>query len=149
MKSNLLSKVRAASVFGLLTDEVSDVSVAENLVTFIQFFCEDTGSVETHFLACQNILTFFESANSEAISALIIDGLVKHCGLSLSSVTGLAPDGASVMVGKRSGVAARLKQVNPILLNVHCVCHRLALACTDSNPSFKYINNVETLLRQL
>jgi hypothetical protein len=59
MKSNLLSKVRAASVFGLLTNEVSDVSVAENLVTFIQFFCEDTGSVETHFLACQNILTFF------------------------------------------------------------------------------------------
>ncbi|XP_052784628.1 zinc finger protein 862-like [Mya arenaria] len=53
------------------------------------------------------------------------------------------------MVGKRSGVAARLKQVNPLLLNVHCVCHRLALACTDTNHTLKYISNVELLLRQL
>lgn len=149
MKTKVLSKMRAAAAFGILTDEVSDVSVSENLVTFIQYFCQETGCVETHFLACQNILESWESANSEAISALILEELEEHDGLNLSSFTGLTSDGASVMVGKRTGVAARLKKVNPVLLNVHCVCHRLALACTDSNQSLKYINNVETLLRQL
>ena len=42
------------------------------------------------------------------------------------------PDGAAVSTGTTKGVAARLKQLNPRLINFHCVCHRLALACTDS-----------------
>ncbi|CAG2239555.1 unnamed protein product [Mytilus edulis] len=53
------------------------------------------------------------------------------------------------MVGKRAGVATLLKAENPSLINVHCVCHRLALSCTDSNESINYIKTIETLLRQL
>ncbi|KAH3790825.1 hypothetical protein DPMN_169033 [Dreissena polymorpha] len=51
----------------------------------------------------------------------------------MEKFTGFTSDGASVMMGKRTGVAARLKEINPVLLNVHCICHRLALACTDSS----------------
>ena len=36
-------------------------------------------------------------------------------------------------------VAAWLKQLNPRLINFHCVCHRLALACTDSLENVSYI----------
>jgi hypothetical protein len=45
----------------------------------------------------------------EAISAPILE---KHCDLSLSSLTRLISDGASVMVRKRSGIVARLKQTS-------------------------------------
>ena len=49
------------------------------------------------------------------------------------------PDGAAVSTGTTKGVAARLKQLNPRLINFHCVCHRLALACTDSLENVSYI----------
>ena len=34
-------------------------------------------------------------------------------------------------------------------VNVHCVCHKLALACIDSVSRLNFIKNVETTLRQL
>ncbi|WAR29962.1 hypothetical protein MAR_003530 [Mya arenaria] len=53
---------------------------------------------------------FARVSNSNAITTLILEELEERGGLDLSSFTGLTSDGASVMVGKRSGVAARLKQ---------------------------------------
>lgn len=149
MKKEVLRKVKSALAFGILTDEVADVSVTENLVTFIQFYCRETDQVETQFLSCQNVLENFQSANAEAIATLLLKEIEELDDLDLGCFTGLTSDGASVMVGKRSGVAARLKQVNPTLINVHCICHRLALACTDSNESLSNIKDVETWLRQL
>lgn len=149
VKAQLIQNVKKASAFGIMTDEVSDISVTENLVTFIQFYNTENNAVETHFLSCQNVLKEFQNANAEAIATLILKELEENDGLNLTCFTGFSSDGASVMVGKRTGVATRLKQVNPVLLNVHCICHRLALACTDSNESLDYIKNIETWLRQL
>lgn len=61
---------------------------------------------------------------------------------------GLSTDGY-VMVGRNNGVAAKLREYNDKLINIHCVCHRLALACTNSCSSLKCIKDAETLLRQL
>ena len=47
------------------------------------------------------------------------------------------------MVGKENGVAAKLKREAKLLLNVHCICHRLALACGDANDQISYIKTVE------
>ena len=45
-------------------------------------------------------------------------GKFKHEWLSLK---------ASVMVGKREGLPAKLKRGCPHMINIHCVCHKLAL----------------------
>lgn len=148
LKNDIINKVKLASAYGILTDEVSDISVTENLVTFVQYFSRESGKIETEFLACNNLLADHDSPNAEAITSVIVQQLEGN-GLSLEKLTGFSSDGASVMLGKRTGVAARLKQKNPVLLNVHCICHRLALACTDSNTELKYIESVETILRQL
>ena len=37
----------------------------------------------------------------------------------------------------------------PMFVNVHCVCHKLALARIDPVSSLNFIKNVETTLRQL
>ena len=49
----MIKNVKKASAFGILTDEVADISVRENLVTFIQFYNRETNAVATHFLSCQ------------------------------------------------------------------------------------------------
>lgn len=35
------------------------------------------------------------------------------------------------------------------LINVHCICHRLALACGDANDTISYIKQVEKVLLQV
>lgn len=148
MKEEMRRRARKSNAFGILTDEVADISVQENLVTFIQFYCKETDEVCKNFLSCQNILSNFASADAASIAALLLEE-IQNDSLETARLTGFTSDGASVMVGKRSGVAARLRDKNSVLLNVHCVCHRLALSCTDSNESISYVKSVEILLRQL
>ena len=68
----------------------------------------------------------------------------------MSKIVSLASDGASVMMCKTGGLAAKLRDKHcPTLLNIHCVCHRLALACTYSVADIAQVGRVETNLRQL
>ena len=53
------------------------------------------------------------------------------------------------MIGRHNGMAAILKRDVPDLINIHCVCHRLALACADASKELKYITKVEALLLQV
>ena len=46
-------------------------------------------------------------------------------------------------------VGARLRAENKALINIHCICHRLALACGDANDRISYIKEVEKILLQL
>ena len=45
-------------------------------------------------------------------------------------------------------MSLQLCQESPLPLNVHCVCHRLALACGDAN-NVSYICTVEKIIIQL
>ena len=148
VKQNLLKRARNAKSFGLLMDEVTDISVSSQLISFIQFWDDESSSMTTMFLSSQNVLEDFSSCNSEAITELVKKEL-SASDLDISKLMGLSTDGASVMVGKTNGVAAKLRQSNDKLLNMHCVCHRLALACTDSCQELKFIKEVEDVLRQL
>lgn len=48
VKNELLRRVKKAA-FGMLTDEVADVSLTENLKTFVQYYCREKQRVETSF----------------------------------------------------------------------------------------------------
>lgn len=113
----------------------------EILVTFIQFFNSEMEKVETNFLFVENILKTSTSANTETIFN-ILTKKIDECGLHLQNLSSMASDGAAVMTGARSGVATRLKEVNSQVITFHCLCHKLALACTN-------IKNTELWLRQL
>ena len=53
------------------------------------------------------------------------------------------------MTGKNNSVATKLHELNLVVISVHCICHKLALHCTDTNNEIDYINRVEDLLCQL
>ena len=53
------------------------------------------------------------------------------------------------MLGSRTGLAARLKEVNCRIISIHCICQKLALACVDTAKDVEYIGTVKDLLRQL
>ena len=107
-----------------------------------------SGCPEVKFLAIRNLLDEFDSYNAEAIVDTVLQVLEKS-DLPVSQLSGLATDGASVMLGKDNGVAVKLKERNPELVNIHCICHKLALACVDTVSELKYIKFIENTLRQL
>jgi hypothetical protein len=148
IKEKILERVTQANCFSMLCDEVSDVSNKEQLVSFVQFVDCDSGKAEIDFLAVDDVLEDFNSANAEAIKSMIKKQM-SNSKLDIHSLSGLATDGASVMTGKRNAVAALLRRESKLLLNVHCICHRLALACGDANDHVQYIQTVEKILVQL
>lgn len=87
------------------------------------------------------------TANATAMFQTITSNL-QACTLSTKKLIGLATDGASVMVGRKNGLAAKLKDVNHRLVSVHCICHNLALACKDAkdDANLKFIKQVETVV---
>jgi len=88
------------------------------------------------------------SANAETIFNILTKKL-EDCGLQIQKLSSVASDGAAVITGERSGVAARLKKVNSKVITFHCLCHKLALACTDTTSDIDYIKNIELWVRQL
>jgi hypothetical protein len=82
-----------------------------------------------------------EQAMTEAFARF---GIV-NCESKLAA-TGL--DGASVNMGRNTGLAARLKEITPWLTAVHCFNHRLELAAADAfNDTF--FAQLDEMLRQL
>ena len=149
VKAQMIRKVSEGSSYGLLSDEVCDVSSKEQLVTFIKYVDRETSKANTSFLDVSNLLESSTSANAETITHTITQQ-IDDSGLNRQHLSSFASDGVSVMTGKTNGVAARLRRtVNPSLINIHCICHRLALACASANDSLSFLLKVEKILLQL
>lgn len=69
--------------------------------------------------------------------------------MELKKMKSCVTDGAGAMIGRHNGMAAIIKRDVPDLINIHCVCHRLALACADAAKELSYIKKVEGLLLQV
>ncbi|CAG8745936.1 20190_t:CDS:2, partial [Rhizophagus irregularis] len=101
------------------------------------------GIVKIHFL-CLIPLT---ECDAESITCAIID-IFERKGV-LSKLVVFASDGASVMLGKNEGVAAKLSRVCTYSLIVnHCVAHKLALACKDARKEIEFYKEAELLIKK-
>lgn len=148
LKNDLIKKLQSSNCYGLMIDDLSDVSSLEQMIVYIQYFDQEHGSVQTDFLFIANLLEKSDSANSETLFKVLCENF-EAMNLDKAKITCLCTDGASVMIGKKDGLSAKLKQLNKGLIATHCVCHRLALACTDTNSNLKCVGNVETYMLQL
>ena len=53
------------------------------------------------------------------------------------------------MTGEKGGVAKKLKDFSKTMINIHCICHRLALACANTDDDFKFIRDFSETLIEL
>ena len=148
IKEKITKAAKEAKCYGLMVDDVTDIQVKEQNVILIQYV--QNTKVQIQFLAVNDLMEGPDavSPNAQTITDNIKAELAKS-DLDIQNFLSLASDGASVMVGKNRGVSALLKRENPRMINVHCICHRLALACGDSNNEIQYMLTIERLLVQL
>ena len=66
-----------------------------------------------------------------------------------SSLMGLGTDGAAVMVGCRGGLGVKLKEKNNMLIQVHCIAHRLNLAASQASSGIPYMQDYHRYIQLL
>ena len=69
--------------------------------------------------------------------------------MPLDKLCGIATNGASVMVGCRTGVTTQLKEKNPYLLSIHCIAYRLALASGQAADSVPYVKQYQLYINSI
>ena len=134
-----------------MVDEVTDISNVQNLLTFIRFYHMEKRMTVSEFANTCDISGESEITSADALSIFLCLKNVLGNNLDLNSqeLIEFCLDGASVMTGKDNGVAARFKQLEECsgMLSVHCICHRLALACGDTGDDLKFISDFETMIQ--
>ena len=142
----VVRKIRVAlqnsPFFVLMIDETTDVAVMKQLVIYAKYI--ENGAVQTRFLSMIQI--------RNGTASTIVEAVTKFCeewNLDIKKMCGLGSDGASVMLGKKGGVATLLKARVPFMIANHCVAHRLALACGQASNEIPYLLKFKAVLDQL
>ena len=150
IQDKIVDQVKSCPTYGILMDDMTDVTSKEQMILFIQYYCRKEEKVKTKFLSVESVLDQSDSCSANAETLFqVFSKKLNELGLDVTKVGGMAPDDALVMLGRNNGVAAKLKAIAPSVIAVHCVCHRLALACADSNQELSYIEKITTYLTEL
>ncbi|RIA82398.1 hypothetical protein C1645_835408 [Glomus cerebriforme] len=95
----------------------------------------------------ENPLIQLKSKDADSIFNAIIT-LFDEKGI-ISKITSFASDGASVMLGKRNEVAAKIAERNPYLFTTHYIVYRLVLACNSAEKQVSYCKHVENIIKSI
>lgn len=109
-----------------MMDEATDVGNRKHLVCVVKYIYQKSGDVNGVQIPNGTADTIFNETKN-----------VVEEDLNLEAFTAVGSDGCSVILGKKTGVATRLKKIKPDLLSIHCQNHRLAHAAKDSFLPFK------------
>src|SRR5687768_15527989 len=67
-----------------------------------------------------------ESTTAENIYSQILSFCISN-EILYNKIINFGSDGASNMGGNQTGIATRLKEINPFMSSIHCISHRLHL----------------------
>ena len=104
LRDRTIGAITKCSAVGLLCDDAMDVSVVEQFIGFVRFYDSGQQNVEVKFLFAEDALENSDSANSQALYDIVVK---QFESIGLRKLTGLCTDWASVMVGKREGLAVQ------------------------------------------
>ena len=130
----------------ILVDESTTLSRKASLIIYIRVAFEEnlhTVFLDLLELSATDASTIFEELlNCLRSYSFDEDYLSEH-------LVSFASDGASVMLGRQSGVSRKLSEKFPQLVIWHCIAHRLELAVNDSVEEVAGLNNFRVFLDKL
>ena len=135
----------SCNFMSVVVDGSSDSSITKNEMVYIHTCSK--GEVKTTFIKCAQVQcgTALGVVNAIKQSA----ETVMDYNTFLSKLVAMGSDGASVRLGKKSGVIALLKEQKPSIIGVHCSAHRLELAYKDAMKKVPLAEKVITMLTAL
>ncbi|XP_014669630.1 PREDICTED: zinc finger MYM-type protein 1-like [Priapulus caudatus] len=143
IRKEIIQEVKDAGVFSILVDESKDVSKQEQISLVIRYFYD--GEIRESFLEFRAAFQL----DAESLTKSIFDILKSHGVDFQRNLVGQGYDGASVMSGKISGVAARVRKEAKYAYYVHCHAHRLNLVLVDVTKGIADAANFFSLLEKV
>ena len=132
----ILIPIKENGIYSLMSNEWTDIANLEELSICVR-------TVNDNLEVSECFLGFYEIPNirSEIIVTTIKDALTRM-QLPLSSCPGQTYNGASNMLGKKSGVAKKILNEVPKALPAHCHAHSLSLFIKSTSQNVKILNDV-------
>ncbi|XP_050516420.1 E3 SUMO-protein ligase KIAA1586-like [Diabrotica virgifera virgifera] len=149
MKKRITQQVKSISgKISILIDESTSLSDKSTLIVYLK--CETSKDLPPNVL----FLDLIELPNQTADSIFeALLGCLKKYGFDFEylkeNLVAFACDGASVMLGKKSGVVEKLLQQFPNIVPWHCMNHRIELAVSDSINDVGAINHFQMFMDKL
>ena len=137
-----MEEMASANFHTLTVDESTDISISKCLILYFKY------RVSFEYKTTFGGIIQLKSCNASSI-VTTIEEFYKKYGLELHKMVMFTSDGAAVMLGRRNGVAATLKERIPHLVQQHCVAHREDLGIADTWKEVKLLQDIETLMRTI
>ncbi|XP_006823169.1 zinc finger protein 862-like [Saccoglossus kowalevskii] len=156
LKKIIQDEIMEVNFLSILGDGSTDAAVIEQEIVFLRYV-NPTDSMPV----CRQVdIVPLEAANSDGILQALDTGL-SQVGLSFEklkpdneeikqSLVMANFDGASVNFGNKNGVTKKLTDINPALISLQCIAHKLELAVLDANKdNLAVMGNFEETLKGL
>ena len=114
----IVNKVKNISnIFSISVDGTKDISGIEQEVVCIRY-------IDENLLPQEDFLGFYEckQTTGEAVARIIQDVLLR-LGLSTNNLRGQTYDGAANMSGIYNGCQAKIAEIQPLAMYIHCGAH--------------------------
>ena len=141
-------EVRETRFLSLLSEGSTDAGIIEKETVFVRYV-DKQGQPRTKFVD----IVPLESATADGVCNAVTTSLetidIDQETLK-KKLVGCNFDGASVMMGKKSGVAVQIqKKVPQPVVILHCVAHNLELAVLDAVKTVPYLETFHETIRQV
>lgn len=131
----IASSISNQGFYGLMADETQDASLTEQLVVCIRTVSNSL-QVAEHVLGLHSL----DRCDATTINAVITDILCRfHIDIQLCRA--VCFDGASTFQGQQAGVAVKMQEKQPKILNTHCHMHCVNLAVQETVSSVPIMRN--------
>lgn len=149
MKQKVIRQILEISGnISVITDESTTLGAKSTLIVYLK--CEVSKEIPPHFLFLD--LIELPEQKSETVFELLLNCLNRHGfhdDYLKEHLISFASDGASVMLGKNSGVANKLINKYPNIIIWHCMNHRLELALSDAVDEVTGVNHFQIFMDKL
>lgn len=128
----------------VIGDGSTDSSVTEQDMWYVRT-C-NSGKIETKFIGVASMVRANAEGITNGLKYLVSQNLKLQWNDFAKKLVAVSCDGASVMVGSRSGVATLLRKDQPALITLHCMAHRLELTLKDAAKKQQLFNKAISVL---
>jgi len=148
MKTKIVQNIMAtASKISFLKDKSTTVSSLSGMVVYVKASILNSEPIFIFLDLVELKSQTASSIVSQLIECLYASGFTEH--FLVEDWVSFVTDGASVLLGKRNGVAVSLKEKYPLIFSWHCLNHRLELAVGDTLKDITATNHFKHFLDSL
>lgn len=118
--------------YSLIVDESTDVATIKYLCICVRYFSKKANKILVCFLGLIEV----EKVTADNLY-LKLQKFLTNCGLKISNMIGLGTDGANNLSGRQNSLYTRLKEDNPKLQLIRCICHSLNNASSKAAEFYR------------